>query len=234
MIRVIKANEHYSADYGWLKTKHHFSFGPYFDLNRMNFGALRVFNDDVVAPGTGFDMHPHQDMEILTVIISGALEHQDSMGNKEVIRAGEVQRMTAGTGIMHSEINPSDTEPVRLMQIWFLPERKGLIPSYETKRFSLEDQKNRLLLVASGNAGEGAEELKIHQDVNVYLSRLDAGKELQFEQGAGRKSYLFVIEGELLVNGETLEEGDSAEITETHAYRFQTHSHAHFIMMDLA
>lgn len=231
MINIIKAKDIYTADYGWLKTKHHFSFGPYFDLNRMNFGALRVFNDDVVEPNTGFEMHPHQDMEILTVIKSGSLEHRDSMGNREIIKAGEVQRMTAGTGIMHSEMNPSEDEPVRFMQIWFLPNQLGLPPSYEIKRFALEDQKNTLLLVASGNSREGDSSLFIHQDVHVYLSQLSANKKLEYQQEEGRRTYLFLMDGELIVNDAKLENGDIAQITETTDYRFEAPSQAHFIIM---
>lgn len=234
MIEIIKSKDIFTSDYGWLLTKHHFSFGPYFDLGRMSFGALRVFNDDVVQPGTGFGMHPHHDMEIITVVKSGALEHTDSMGNREIIKAGEVQRMTAGTGIMHSEMNPSKDEPVRFMQIWFIPNQLGLTPSYETKRFALEDQKNRLLLIASGKAKEGDLSLFIHQDVNIYLSQLEGKEKLAFQQEEGRRTYLLLMDGELLINGERLENGDVAQITETTDYRFETSSQAHFIMMDLA
>jgi redox-sensitive bicupin YhaK (pirin superfamily) len=171
-------------------------------------------------------------MEIMTYVISGALEHRDSMGNRGVLRAGDVQRMTAGTGIFHSEYNHSGEEPVHFLQIWFEPDRLNLPPSYEQKSFALEAMENRLLPVVSGKGAEGA--LPIHQDVTVYLSRLAAGRELEFEQEKGRRIYLFVIEGTLQVEEETLHPGDSARITDLHRLTLKSGTDAHFMLMDLA
>jgi quercetin 2,3-dioxygenase len=232
MMQIIRSDERFRAEYGWLDTRYSFSFAGYWDPQNVNFGALRVFNDDIIQPGTGFDMHPHDNMEIMTYVISGALEHRDSMGNREVIRSDEIQTMTAGTGILHSETNPSDEEPVHLLQIWFYPERRNLSPSYGQKRFGPEEQKNRLLPVVSGKGLDGT--LHLHQDVTVYLSRLEEGNELQFVQEEGRRIYLFVISGELAVDGETLQTGDAARITGHSKLNMKSLRDAHFMLMDLA
>ncbi|WP_124727663.1 pirin family protein [Staphylospora marina] len=232
MIRIIRSEERFHADYGWLDTRYGFSFAGYWDPENVRFGSLRVFNEDVIQPRGGFDTHPHDNMEIMTYVISGALEHRDSMGNREVIRAGEIQTMTAGTGILHSEHNPSDTEPVHLLQIWFLPERRNLSPSYAQKRFSEDDMKNRLLPVVSGRKVEGT--LHLNQDVTVYLSRMDAGHELDFVQEEGRRIHLFVIGGEVEVSGNTLKEGDAARVTDLPRLSLKALSNAHLMLMDLA
>ena len=168
MIAIHRASERGHADHGWLDTWHTFSFASYRDPRHMGFRSLRVMNEDVVQPGEGFGTHPHHDMEIVTYVLEGALEHKDSMGNGEVLRAGEFQRMSAGTGITHSEFNPSDERPVHLYQIWLFPEHKGIEPSYEQKRFADEERHNRLRLVASPDAADGS--LLIHQDARVFLS----------------------------------------------------------------
>jgi redox-sensitive bicupin YhaK (pirin superfamily) len=233
MIRIIPSEERYTADHGWLKTRHSFSFAEYYDPNNLNFGPLRVFNDDIVQPGKGFGMHPHADMEIISYVIDGVLEHRDSMGNQGLLRAGEVQRMTAGTGIFHSEYNHSQDRPVHFLQIWFYPERRGLTPSWEQASFPNEAQHNRLLPVVSGTPREGA--LSIHQDVTVYLSQLDAGRSLTHEQEDGRLMYLFLIEGRIKLSGEhTLKPGDTARITDLSSIEIAAEEDAHFMLMDLA
>src|SRR6516164_8590307 len=174
MIQVRKAVERGHFDHGWLNTYHTFSFADYYDPAQMGFRALRVINEDRVAPGQGFGMHGHRDMEIVTIVLEGALEHRDSLGNGEVLRPGELQRMTAGTGIRHSEFNPSAKEPVHLYQIWLLPSQNGLQPGYEQKAFPREEQRDRLRLVASPDGRDGS--LFIHQDAELYLASLAEGK----------------------------------------------------------
>ncbi len=232
VFNIIRSEERYQADYGWLQTKYSFSFGPYYDPDNMEFGSLRVLNDDIVAPGTGFDFHPHNNMEIVTYVISGELLHQDSMGHKEVIRAGEVQCMTAGTGIYHSETNPSSTQPVHLLQIWFYPEQQGLTPTYDQKAFPVREQKNKWIPVVTGHKTEEA--LHIHQDVSVSIATLEAGKTLTCEQAPGRRFFLFVIEGACLVNGERLEAGDSIRAVGIEQLEVAGLSDVHLMWMDLA
>src|SRR5262245_15196351 len=181
MLTIRLRNQRGHFDHGWLNTYHTFSFADYFDPAHHNFRALRVINEDRVAPGQGFGMHGHRDMEIVTIVLSGALEHRDSLGNGEVLRPGELQRMTAGTGIRHSEFNPSDKEPVHLYQIWLLPERAGLKPGYEQKPFDPVEKHNRLRLVASPDAADGS--LTIHQDARLYLADLDASGKVTHSLG---------------------------------------------------
>lgn len=232
MIHIIPSEKRYTAEHGWLTTRHSFSFAEYYDPNNLHFGVLRVFNDDIVQPGKGFDMHPHADMEIVTYVIDGVLEHQDSMGNRGLIHAGELQRMTAGTGVFHSEYNPSREQPVHLLQIWFFPDRRGLTPSWEQTSFPPEAQLNRLLPVVSGTPREGA--LSIHQDVTVYLSRLDAGRSLTHEQEEGRLMYLFLIEGRVKLDGQhDMKAGDTARITDLTRISIEAEEDAHFMLMDL-
>lgn len=208
MIVIRRAGERGHANHGWLDTYHTFSFGEYHDFRHNRFRALRVMNEDVVQPGQGFGTHPHRDMEIVTYVLSGALEHRDSMGNGEVLRPGEFQRMSAGTGITHSEFNPSADEPVHLYQIWLLPEEKGIEPSYEQKRFALEERVNRLRLVASRDAAEGS--LRIHQDARIYLATIEAGREVSYELAPARHGWLQVLRGAVVLNGQSLETGDGA------------------------
>src|SRR5262245_57998672 len=184
MIRVRKATKRGHFDHGWLDTYHTFSFGDYYDPEHMGFRVLRVINEDVVAPGEGFGMHGHRDMEIVTIVLSGALEHRDSLGNGEVLRPGEFQRMSAGTGIMHSEFNPSATEPVHLYQIWLLPEKRGLTPSYEQKPFDPAARVGRWQLVASPDAAEGS--LRIHQSARLFLGNIAASTTLSYDLMARR------------------------------------------------
>jgi redox-sensitive bicupin YhaK (pirin superfamily) len=233
LIQIIRSEERFRANHGWLDTRHSFSFANYYDPDNLHFGPLRVFNDDIVQPGQGFGRHPHADMEIMTYVIEGTLEHQDSMGNKEVLRAGEVQRITAGTGIYHSEYNHSDKELVHFLQIWFLPNEKGLKPSWDQKSFAKQQQENQLLPIVSGKPHEDA--LYINQDITVYLSQLEAGKELLHEQDDDRHMYLFVIKGDIKLNdNHSLAEGDTARISELTKLAISTDNGAEFMLMDLS
>src|SRR4051812_28822810 len=210
MIAVRPSAERGVTRLDWLDSRHSFSFGDYFDPGNVQFRSLRVLNDDKVAPGAGFGMHPHRDMEIITYVINGALEHRDSLGNGEVLRPGEVQRMTAGTGIRHSEFNPSAAEPVHLYQIWLLPERAGLTPGYEQKAFSEAEKQDRWRLVASPDGRDGS--LTIRQDARLYLAALTGARELRHELANGRHAWLQVLRGKVVVNDTELAAGDGAAI----------------------
>ena len=210
MISVIKNSERYHFESDWLSTYWHFSFDQYYDPANMNFGPLRVFNDDVVQPSTGFGTHGHREMEIITYVLDGELEHKDSTGGFERIRAGEVQRMSAGTGIRHSEYNPSPETPVHLLQVWVTPAVSGLAPSYEQLRFTKEQRTGHLLAVASGRGAEGT--VKVHQDTTFYVSFVRPEDEITHELDRGRRAYLFVVDGELKVNDHALSTGDQARI----------------------
>lgn len=212
MFTLRPAQERGHANHGWLKTWHTFSFSTYQDPKHMRFRSLRVMNEDVVAPRQGFGTHPHQDMEIVTYVLSGRLEHKDSMGNGEVLRAGEFQRMTAGTGIAHSEFNPSDAEPVHLYQIWLFPERKGLTPSYQQRAFPIERRKNRLQLVASRDATEGS--LTIHTDARIYLCDLASGQSVRHSLDSGRHAWLQVLRGRVTVNDLAMSSSDGLAVAE--------------------
>lgn len=232
MIQVRKANERGHADHGWLNTYHTFSFSTYHDPDHMRFRSLRVMNEDFVAPGQGFGTHPHRDMEIVTYVLEGALEHKDSMGNGEVLRPGEFQRMSAGTGITHSEFNPSSEEPVHLYQIWLFPERKGIEPSYEQKRFPPEERHNRLRLVASREAENGS--LLIHQDARIYLASVDAGRSVEYALPPGRYAWLQVLRGRVSLNGTALGSSDGAAVSNETALSIQADDDAEIMLFDLA
>jgi len=211
MITIRKAEERGHFDHGWLDTYHTFSFADYYDADYMGFRTLRVINDDRVAAGRGFGTHGHRDMEIVTYVIEGALAHRDSMGTGSIIHPGEVQRMSAGTGVMHSEMNASLEEEVRLLQIWILPERRGITPGYEQKEFSTEERSGKLRLVASHDAAEGA--VTIHQDVRLYASLLD-GQSVTHDFAPNRYGWLQVARGIVDLNGRKLKEGDGAAIAD--------------------
>ena len=211
MIEVRSSGERHHEQYGWLDTKWSFSFDSYYDPAQVSFGPLRVFNEDLIQPGSGFPTHPHRDMEILTFVLAGAIQHQDSLGNCTTIRAEEVQRMTAGTGIRHSEANPSSTDPTHLLQVWILPDRLGRTPSYEQKSFSAADRHNRLLPVVSAKPNGAA--IGINQDVTVYRSRLDPGVHVVHRFDSDRRGYVFLINGTARANGTSLEAGDAAKVT---------------------
>ena len=232
MIQIRKASERGHANHGWLDTYHTFSFASYRDPEHMGFRSLRVMNEDFVSPGQGFGTHPHRDMEIVTYVLEGALEHQDSMGNGEILRPGEFQRMSAGTGITHSEFNPSSNEPVHLYQIWLLPQRSGIEPSYEQKRFSEEERHNQLRLVASPDAAEGS--LAIHQDARIYLATIDAGSSAESTLATGRFAWLQVLRGSVLLNGQPMSTSDGAAISETTQLKIEANSDAEVMLFDLA
>jgi redox-sensitive bicupin YhaK (pirin superfamily) len=232
MIQVRKANERGHANHGWLDTYHTFSFSSYQDPEHTQFRSLRVMNEDFVEPGQGFGTHPHHDMEIVTYVLEGALEHKDSMGNGEVLRPGEFQRMSAGTGITHSEFNPSDSEPVHLYQIWLIPERKGIEPGYEQKRFDDDGMTNQLRLVASPNAEHGS--LKIHQNARIYLAKLDTGRKVTHELGASRHAWLQVLRGEVSLNGLPLQTSDGASMSDENMLTIQSTGNSEIMLFDLA
>lgn len=232
MITVRKANDRGHFDHGWLKTWHTFSFAGYRDPNYRGFRSLRVMNEDFVEPGHGFGTHPHRDMEIVTYVLEGALEHRDSMGNGAVLTPGEFQRMSAGTGITHSEFNPSEKELVHLYQIWLLPERHGIEPSYEQKRFAEEERHNRFRLVASRDAEDGS--LLIHQDARIYLSTLDAGHQLDFPIASGRHAWLQVLRGQVYLNDLLLDTSDGAAFSEEQALQIRAAIDSEVMLFDLA
>lgn len=234
MITLRPSAERGHANHGWLDTHFSFSFADYYDPRHMGFRDLRVINEDIITAGRGFGMHPHRDMEILTYIIDGELSHRDSMGRGATIKRNDVQRMSAGTGIMHSEANQSQ-QPAHLLQIWLLPEAEGLKPSYEDKTFAPEEKQNRLRLIASNDGRDGS--TTIHQDASVYASVLDSGKCLQAELKPGRHGWLQLVSGQLDVNGTTLRKGDGAAISGESALRIASTSGngaAEFLLFDLA
>jgi len=211
MITIRKAEERGHFDFGWLNTYHTFSFGEYYDPRQMGFRALRVINEDFVHPGRGFPTHGHRDMEIITYVLEGGLAHKDSMGNGSIIRPGDVQRMSAGTGVRHSEANPSTEESVHLLQIWILPDEMDVEPGYEQKRFEDEEKRGRLRLVASPDGQDGS--VRIHQDARVSATLLDAGQEVSYELMPGRHAWVQVARGAIAVNGQPLKQGDGAAIS---------------------
>ena len=231
MIEIRKSDERGHADHGWLKTWHSFSFADYFDPRHVEFGPLRVINEDYVRPGAGFGTHGHRDMEIITYILEGALEHRDSMGNGSVIRPGNVQRMSAGTGVQHSEFNPSDKETVHLLQIWIQPSKRGVQPSYEEARFEEADKRGRLRLIASPDAGEGS--VRIHQDARVYAGLFDADERAELALAPGRRAYVHVARGEVTVNGKALRAGDGLKLAGIDRVRVDKGRAAEVLVFDL-
>jgi redox-sensitive bicupin YhaK (pirin superfamily) len=232
MQTIIPSETRGSADHGWLKAKHTFSFADYYDPQRVHFGTLRVINEDRVAPAQGFGTHPHRDMEIVTYPISGAIEHKDSMGNSTIIPAGEVQRMTAGTGVLHSEFNHSQDEELHLLQIWILPERNNLEPDYEQRAVPREEKLNRLRLIGSRDGRDGS--LTIHQDVDLYASILEAGQQLQLGGVIDRRVFVQVVAGEIVVNGARLGAGDGLQLTEVKEVVVSAESESEFLLFNLA
>jgi redox-sensitive bicupin YhaK (pirin superfamily) len=207
MVSIRRSAERGHANHGWLDSYHSFSFADYYDPQHMGFSTLRVINEDYVAPGTGFGTHPHRDMEIITYILAGELEHKDSMGNGSVIRPGDVQRMSAGTGVLHSEFNPSPDRQVHLLQIWIQPNRRGVEPGYEQKRFEDAEKRGRLRLVASPDGAEGS--VTIHQNARVYAGLIDGAERVEHTLAAGRTAYVHVARGTVTANGNPLAAGDA-------------------------
>ena len=232
MLAIRRSQERGHANHGWLDTHYTFSFSDYYDPEHVHFRTLRVINDDRVAGGGGFPMHPHRDMEIVTYVLEGGLEHRDSMGNGSVIRPGDVQRMSAGTGVTHSEFNASKTEPVHLLQIWMFPERKGIKPSYEQKAFSEADKRSRLRLVASPDGRDGS--VTIHQDNEMYATVLRKGETVRHELKPERHAWVQVARGGVKLNGQELAEGDGAAISEEKAIELAGVKDAELLLFDLA
>jgi hypothetical protein len=232
MIEIRKANDRGHFNFGWLDTYHTFSFGDYYDPSFMGFRSLRVINEDFVHAGRGFPTHSHRDMEIITDVLEGALEHRDSMGNGSVIRPGDVQRMTAGTGVSHSESNPSKEEAVHLLQIWIVPEQRALKPSYEEKFFGDEKKQDGMRLIASADGRDGS--VTVHQDVRVYSAVLDTGKQVNHQLAPGRHAWIQVARGAVAVNGESLDQGDGAAISGESTLAIQARQPAEIVLFDLA
>jgi redox-sensitive bicupin YhaK (pirin superfamily) len=231
MITLRRSNERGHADHGWLQSMHSFSFADYYDPAHMGFGPLRVINEDRVAPGSGFGTHGHRDMEIISYVLDGELAHRDSMGNGSVIRPGDVQRMSAGTGVRHSEYNHAQDRTTHFLQIWIEPNETGIPPSYEEKRYSDADKQDRLLLIASPDGADGS--VRIHQDARLYAARLAEGKTLGAMLGTGRLGYLHLIRGSATVNGERLEGGDAARIHEETTLEIRAASDSELLLFDL-
>ncbi len=232
MIDVIRSESRGGADHGWLKSKHTFSFADYHNPSMMGFGKLRVINEDWIEPGKGFGTHPHRDMEIVTYMVDGALQHKDSMGNGSVIRPGELQRMTAGTGVLHSEFNASETDKAHLLQIWILPEQNGLEPGYEQKLFPEEEKRNRWRLVASRDGRDGS--LTIHQDINLWSTVLDGEESIDFGFEGRRRGFLQVVRGSVEIDGEPLEAGDAVAAVDQPALTVKATSNAELLLFDMA
>ena len=232
MIRIRRSSERGAANHGWLDTRYTFSFSDYYDPDHVQFRALRVMNEDRIAGGAGFPTHGHRDMEILTVVLSGAIAHKDSLGHGETLRPGEVQYMSAGTGIRHSEFNPSETEPTHLYQIWLLPDRAGHPPAYGQKAFDEAGRRDRWQVVASADGREGS--LAIRQDATVALADLDAGRSLAYDLAPGRHAWLQVLRGAVGLNGQALESGDGAAISGESALEFRAGGDAQVLLFDLA
>jgi len=231
MLQLTKSNRRGSADHGWLQSNHTFSFGSYFNQEEMGFGPLRVINEDRVQPAQGFGTHGHQDMEIISYVLSGALEHKDSLGTGSVIRYGDVQRMSAGTGVRHSEFNHSKEERVHFLQIWIEPNVKGIPPSYEEKHFETASKTGQLRLIASSDGRDGS--VLIHQDACIYASILDKDESVDYELGINRLAYVHLIRGKLQINGIALSIGDALKINDLSKIEFKNAQDAEFLLFDL-
>jgi hypothetical protein len=232
MIDVIHSDDRGAADHGWLKSRHTFSFADYYNPSMMGFAKLRVINEDWIEPGMGFGTHPHRDMEIVTYMLDGALEHKDSMGNGSVIRPGELQRMSAGTGVLHSEFNHSKQDKAHLLQIWILPERNGIEPGYEQKLFPREEKLNRWRLVGSRDGRDGS--LTIHQDVNLYSAVLEKGATLDYEFDGRRRGYLQIARGTAEVDGKAITAGDAVAMQDQASFSVRASEDTELLLFDMA
>ena len=231
MLNIRKAQDRGKANLGWLESYHTFSFAEYYDPQHMGFADLRVINDDIIAPAKGFGTHPHRDMEIVTYVLDGALEHRDSMGNGSVMRPGDVQRMSAGTGVTHSEFNHSQQEPVHLLQIWILPNRNGHTPGYEQKHFAADEKRGRLRLIASLDGAEGS--VSLNQDVKVFAALLDGEETASYAVNTGRVAWIHVARGEVEINGETLRGGDGASVDPETELNLSNGQDAEILLFDM-
>jgi hypothetical protein len=231
MLTIRRAADRGRTHTGWLDSRHTFAFGDYYDPHFLGYRSLRVINDDRVAAGAGFGMHPHRDMEILTWVLSGALQHRDSLGSGSTIRPGDLQRMTAGTGIRHSEINPSETDPVHFLQVWIMPEKVGLQPSYEQKNFPADQRRGKLLPIAGPNGDGGA--VTVRQDVNVFAALLEAGESVSYELPAGRHAWIHIATGAVSVNGQSLAAGDGASCSDAGSLQITANGPAEVLLFDL-
>jgi quercetin 2,3-dioxygenase len=232
MINIRRSEQRGGGNFGWLNTRHSFSFDTYHDPKYMGFRSLRVINEDVVAPGEGFPTHPHRDMEIITYVLEGALGHKDSLGTGSVIRPGDGQRMSAGRGIRHSEMNASDTDPVHLLQIWIMPDRGGIEPSYEQKSFPTEEKQGKLRVIASPDGENGS--VTIHQDAKLYVSLLAPGEKVTHDLPQGRYAWLQVAKGSIELNGKQLQQGDGAAVSEEQKLTIEGKQDAEVLLFDLA
>ena len=231
MIRLRKSGDRGHANHGWLDTYYTFSFDTYQDPSWMGFRSLRVINEDKVAPAKGFGTHPHRDMEIITYVLEGSVQHKDSMGNGSIIRPGEVQRMSAGTGVTHSEANPSQTEALHLLQIWIFPDKKGLEPSYEQKNFDRKSKLNQLRLVASGDARDGS--VRIHQDADLFVSLLEAGHTVEHRLAKNRHAWIQIARGRVDLNGTRLDAGDGAALGDSDKLALTAATSSEILIFDL-
>lgn len=231
MNAVRRSSERGHADHGWLDSYHSFSFADYFDSKHVEFGPLRVINEDRVAPGAGFSTHPHGDMEIISYVLSGELAHKDSLGNGSVIRPGDVQRMSAGSGVRHSEFNPSSTQQLHFLQIWIKPNVVGIAPSYEEKHFSDAEKQGHLRLIASPDGRDGS--VLIHQDASLYVGRFDEEEHASLELAPKRRSYVHLVRGEARVNGMELRAGDALKLADVPAVRIEAGRAAEVLVFDL-
>jgi redox-sensitive bicupin YhaK (pirin superfamily) len=231
MIVVRNREDRFHTDAGWLDSRHTFSFGEHYDPRHMGFRALRVINEDRVAPGAGFPTHPHRDMEIVSYVLEGSLEHRDSMGTGSIIKPAEIQRMSAGTGVTHSEYNPSRSEGTHFLQIWIVPERRGLPPSYEQRRIPLEERPGRLTLIASRDGRDGS--VTVHQDAAIFAGRLRPGDKVTHELAPGRHAWVQVTRGELRLQGRELRAGDGAAVADEPAIAFEASGPAEALVFDL-
>ena len=231
MISLRKSSDRGHADHGWLHSQHSFSFADYYDPQQMGWGPLRVINEDRVEPGKGFGTHGHRDMEIISYVLAGELQHKDSMGNGTVIRPGDVQRMSAGTGVQHSEFNPSPDSPVHFLQIWIEPAARGMSPSYEQKFFAPEDKRGQLRLLASQDGRAGS--VTVHRDADLYASRLAPGEQVSHRLAAGRRAYLHLIRGAVRLNGVALATGDAARIEAEEELAIAAEAESEVLLFDL-
>lgn len=231
MIELRKAAERGHADHGWLNTYHTFSFADYYDPRQMGFSVLRVINEDRVQPRQGFGTHPHRDMEIISYVLEGALEHKDSMGNGSVIRPGDVQRMSAGTGITHSEHNHSQEDLVHFLQIWIMPDQKGVVPGYQQQFFSEEEKRNRLRLIASKDGRDGS--VSLHQDISLFAALLEPGAACDYALSGGRRAWLQVARGSVTLNGILLEQGDGAAVSDEDQLSIVGRERSEVLLFDL-